>query len=160
MLDELTYTATHIRPPITNGRGEKDVDWRETADEWRITIEGQSFPYFTGVGKRKAKHGKYYTDKFPTLYRQWSRLYRVSDFLEVSEPVPPTKENVLESLCSDAYAGSLSFYDFCFEFDYDTDSIKALDTYKTCQEIVQKMRKAGIDVEAVGNYIRELEEVA
>ena len=44
----------------------------------------------------------------------------------------PNKKDVLNSMLLDDVSG-IDFNEFCCEFGYDNDSIKALKTYKACQ---------------------------
>ena len=47
----------------------------------------------------------------------------------------PEDESILYAVVSDAEAGvHKSFDDFCCEYGYDNDSIKALRTYEKCQQ--------------------------
>lgn len=56
-------------------------------------------------------------------------------------PTPPKLLDVLHSLILDSEASDYSFGEWCTNFGYDTDSIKALSTYRACEEIAEKMRK-------------------
>lgn len=51
----------------------------------------------------------------------------------------PTAEGVLESLLSDASAGTNSFEDFCSEFGYSTDSRKAHATWEACVKTAKRL---------------------
>ena len=98
----------------------KSEDWRETAYEWLVKINQAPFEYYTGSGLvDKLKH-----------------------------PKKPTLDDVLHSLVNDAEAENMSFQDWCDNFGYDTDSRKALDLYLLCQENAQRLRKAGVNIEA------------
>ncbi len=48
---------------------------------------------------------------------------------------------VLHSLLMDMDAGAESFQDFCDNFGYDNDSIKALNTYHDCQKLGTEFRR-------------------
>jgi hypothetical protein len=50
-----------------------------------------------------------------------------------------TAEELLDCLASDAGGGDDSFQDFCDNFGYDVDSIKALKTYKTIKTQSKKL---------------------
>jgi hypothetical protein len=94
-------------------------DW--PCDQWRVTISSKagywSTDYFTGLGlRKKAKFG-------PNLPRK------------------PKIADVLHSLTMDASAADQNFHDWCAEYGYSDDSIKALNTYKACLEIGVAMRK-------------------
>ncbi len=53
----------------------------------------------------------------------------------------PSPADVISSLCSDACAGEMSFEDFCGDFGYDTDSIRARDTWEACRAIGPRVRR-------------------
>ena len=97
----------------------KSDNWQDTADQWLVTIGGQVFDYFTGIGHRKD---------------------------DISQK--PKLDDVLYALIGDASASEESFDDWCSNFGYDTDSRKALETYLQCQETATKLRKAGVDIAA------------
>lgn len=54
-------------------------------------------------------------------------------------PKPPTLETVLHSLTLDSEAREMSLEDWCDAFGYDSDSIKALNTYQACCESAKKL---------------------
>ena len=94
-------------------------DWGgkgSTVDQWRIALTSKagywSTDYFTGIGLRKK-----------------------------GRPVKPSIRMVMESLLWDASAADHNFADWCDEFGYSDDSIKALNTYKQCLEISTALRK-------------------
>lgn len=107
----IEYSAKCLRLAIDK----KSDNWQETADKWLITIGGEAFDYYTGVGLRK--HGK---------------------------PNRPSLGDVLYALVMDASAQGEDFEDWCYNFGYDTDSRKALELYLACQNIAVKLRKAGV----------------
>lgn len=55
--------------------------------------------------------------------------------------------NALNCVLSDSYAAQCSFKDFCSEFGYSDDSIKALKTYKECKRNAERLNKlfSGLD---------------
>jgi hypothetical protein len=55
---------------------------------------------------------------------------------------PPTADEVLDCLASDAASvdNASSFEDWASDFGYDTDSRKALRTYKTCERQAAKLK--------------------
>ena len=97
-------------------------------DQWHVEVSwlkqsGNGFystDYFTGLGlRRKAK-------------QSWTK----------DSPVKPTISDVLYSLFMDASAADYNFNDWCSEYGYSDDSLKALNTYKQCLEIATNLRKA------------------
>jgi hypothetical protein len=83
-------------------------------DKWVCTLHfgdrKESFEYGTGSGLRKN-----------------------------NTPVKPVAADVVYSVLSDYSAGEESFEDFCSNFGYDNDSIKALNTYIACQRNGKKV---------------------
>ena len=48
---------------------------------------------------------------------------------------------MLSGLLLNAAAGGMSFSEWCGEFGYDNDSIKALNIYKKCEETARALEK-------------------
>ena len=96
-------------------------DRSRTVDAWRVTIGNQwgnkagqwVTTYYTGTGLR-TKAG---------------RLQR------------PKIADVLCSLFSDAAAADQNFSDWCADFGYSDDSIKALNIYKGCTDVAHQLRR-------------------
>lgn len=120
MTQPIEFKATLIRRPIAK----KSDDWRQTAFQWLVFINGQQFDFFTGSGRViKSKHS-------------W-----VED-----KPKPPSLDDVLHSLVMDSEAENMSFEDWCNDFGYNMDSRKALDVYLACQHNTTLLRKAGVNI--------------
>jgi len=81
-------------------------------DEWRVSIGSFETSYYTGTGHRK-----------------------------MNVAVAPCAADVLYALLSDAEACETSFSDWCENFGYSNDSIKALNTYRECEELGRSLRK-------------------
>lgn len=66
--------------------------------------------------------------------------------------------NALNCVLSDSYAAQCSFNDFCSEFGYSDDSIKALKTYKECKRNAERLNKlfSGLDLLSVQNELEEM----
>lgn len=97
--------------------------WAGNVDQWRVTISSRvtglglrwhSFDYFTGLGLRTKRN---------------------------SRPKKPKVADVLHSLIMDASAADANFHDWCANFGYSDDSIKAMNTYKACLEVAVALRK-------------------
>lgn len=92
-------------------------------DQWRVTISSKagfhSFDYFTGLGLRHKPKTSWAT---PT-------------------PKKPKVADVLHSLIMDASAADENFHDWCANYGYSDDSIKAMNAYKACLEVAQALRK-------------------
>lgn len=92
------------------------ADWQ--CDQWRVTLTGKSgywsTNYFTGIGLRNKR---------------------------TKQPIKPSKIDVLYCLFNDANAAEYNFSDWCVEYGYSDDSIKAMNTYKQCLDIASALRR-------------------
>lgn len=99
-----------------------DTDTPRTVDQWRVTLSSKagfhSFDYFTGLGLRHKPDS-------------WGKR----------KPRKPKVADVLHSLILDASAADENFHDWCANFGYSDDSIKAMNTYKACIEVAVALRK-------------------
>lgn len=109
-------------------------------DQWRVTLSKgtkiETFDYFTGTGHRKSsKPVPLEIKRFPnTLHAEaWHKVH--------TKPKMPEIAGVLSSLVMDANAGYLTFYEFCMDYGYDDDSIKAKKTYDQCKENADKIKR-------------------
>jgi hypothetical protein len=94
----------------------KREDWE--CFEWRVTFAKQWSPaYYTGLGHVE-KH----------KYRE-------------PKPAKPTNDDILHSLILDASAAEENFSDWCANYGYSDDSMKAFSTYKACLETATHLRK-------------------
>lgn len=144
----IEFKAHHVRAP----EKVKSDDFRETSDRWLCTINGVEFDYYMGIGHRKTRGnpdrpliGADYS--FNELKNRMND-YGLKSFISQSKPTPPVLDDLLYALCSDAAAAEMSFEDWAGDLGYDVDSIKALETYRECQKIAGKLRKARINIEA------------
>lgn len=117
----------------------RDNDWK--CDEWRFCMARKDKQtmidsYFTGLGHRE----KTALGKLPHTFRKGTLAYEAWEKTAL-KPKAPTAADVLRSLILDASAIDESFSDWCDNFGYDSDSIKALNTYNACCEIGKKLRK-------------------
>lgn len=113
-------------------------------DRWRYALlkdnatEVMSGDYFTGLGHRKAS---------PLTLARKPEFHNPRSIGSVNwdkknlKPVEPSTTSVLYSLVLDAYAIEVSFKDWCWEYGYNEDSIKDLNTYNACCETGDKLRK-------------------
>lgn len=99
-----------------------DTDTPRTVDQWRVTLSSKagfhSFDYFTGLGLRHKPDS-------------WGKR----------KPCKPKIADILHSLIMDASAADENFHDWCANFGYSDDSIKAMNTYKACLEVAMALRK-------------------
>lgn len=102
------------------GETVRDTDWK--CDQWRVALTSKagywSTDYFTGLGHRSK----------PDAWGQ-------------SKPKKPAVADVLHSLFMDASAADQNFSDWCADYGYSDDSIKALNIYKQCLETATALRK-------------------
>lgn len=109
-------------------------------DLWRVVLKKGNFSfttsYRTGLGHRKLaagvslKNGEWgnrYQGKYTKSIEKAAR-----DGLIV--PSTPKLADVIYSLVCDAGVGDMSFSDWCSDFGYNTDSIKAREMYLACGE--------------------------
>lgn len=88
-----------------------DAEWNRTANHYRVRI-------------RKGKKS------FQTYYSTGSGWTK-----------DPELSDVLDSLGSDCSSVEFeNFQGFCKEFGYDTDSLRALRTYKACERVSKRLK--------------------
>lgn len=111
---------------------------------WTVTIGGQSFDYFQGIGhlpklcKEWSDNEKRYAAK---TGRKWNPI--VNGREPAIKLIPPVAASVLHCLCSDADAENHdTFEEWASEFGYDPDSRSAEKTYHLCLENARKLRRA------------------
>jgi len=102
--------------------GEMPSPWGDDqlriVDAWCVTIgkRGKQWitTYYTGTSQRNKRTGR---------------------------PMQPTVADVMCSLFNDASAADENFSDWCDNYGYSDDSIKALNMYKACTEIAKNLRR-------------------
>lgn len=122
-----TIEALETPPVKIEYVGEVPSKWDEstprTVDQWRVILSSKAgvhfFDYFTGLGLRTKPRQSWAT---PT-------------------PKKPKVADVLHSLILDASAADENFHDWCANYGYSDDSIKAMNTYNACLETAQALRK-------------------
>ena len=106
-------------------------------DQWRVSLSSKagfwSTNYYTGTGLRREVKGAraFHVKTHKIVGNKWV----------TAEPVKPKVADVLHSLINDADAADYNFHDWCDNFGYSNDSIKALNTYRECLEIGVALRK-------------------
>lgn len=127
-------------------------------DAWRITFkkgrESVGFDFFTGTGSRVMPRGfspahKGYVKPGTLAWEQNEKL---------KKPVKPTAADVLQCLVLDGQAMHMSFYDWASDFGYDTDSLKAFETYNACCKSGRDLRVVftSEQVRAIEEAVRDL----
>ena len=92
---------------IFKTREDMNDEWKKIANKWQVKLA--------------------YFDKEYVM-----NFYMGSGLVDkMNKPKKPTKEDVLYSMIIDDVS-NMNFNDFCDEFGYNKDSIKALKTYKAC----------------------------
>lgn len=117
------------------GETARDNDWQ--CDQWRVTLSSKagfhSFDYFTGLGHRTKAAPMHNPPRINTIaWVNWQKTRK---------PRKPKVVDVLHSLILDASAADENFHDWCANYGYSDDSIKAMNTYKACLETAQALRK-------------------
>jgi len=127
--------ANGVTVAIAGAGATKRDDWE--CDAWRVTFRRSNkeftTDYFTGIGHRSKPtphHGASYTVN-TLAWHSWQATRK---------PVKPHVAGVLQSLILDASALDENFGDWCANFDYSEDSIKALGTYTACCDNGRKLR--------------------
>ena len=83
-------------------------NWKKTANKWQVKLV-------------------YFDKEYVTDFYMGSGLVD-----KMNRPKKPTKKDLLYSMIMDDVSG-MNFNDFCNEFGYDNDSIKALKVYEACK---------------------------
>lgn len=110
-------------------------------DEWSCTIHCQdrkdSFRFYTSLEGRKLspnvkkEKGGYYCGH--PINHKYNSAKEVA-LKGFSKPVLPNVADLLSSLIIGAYALDVTFEEWCSEFGFNNDSIKARDTYHASQQ--------------------------
>ena len=129
--------------PITihyAGQTEREGNWK--CDEWRVRITNPSQSrdwttrYYTGLGLRSPIPAQALAFNPP---RKGTLAYEA---LEKSrKPKFPQIADVLHALFMDADAADYNFIEWCDNYGYSNDSIKALNTYKECLDTAANLRR-------------------
>lgn len=145
----VSYSAAYfgLEPDSLGGKTEMD--------RWKVKFSRdggsvQEFDFYTGLGLREdatAKEKKQaawgyqgLTENDKKGLTSYGRRY-LADVEKLRKPVSPTAAGVLYCLIHDAEAAHTTFRNWCDEFGYDDDSIKARATYDACQETSDKLQK-------------------
>lgn len=118
----------------TAGTGLKRDAWE--CDGWRVEFgKGavrEMFDYYTGIGYRVYNTPAPRASRNSMIFADWEKTHI---------PFPPFAASVLYSLVSDSDARHESFRDWCATYDYDSDSIKALNIYNACCENAERLAR-------------------
>lgn len=152
----------------------KFVGFHDSMFRFKVTINGQAFDYMMGVGhcsrvkKKDSEQVKFNLNtitvddklEITRCLKGYGKRLTVDDFeylREVYVNVPDLKD-ILWCLFLDASAYQLCFQDWCSEYGYDDDSIKARKIYEDCIENYFKLKKAlGNNFQEIKNHIEGME---
>lgn len=123
-----------------HGEKQNALSGNSTMEEWGITLfksnsskhKGQSFEYFTGFEYRETVRG------FKAVHMQ--NKTSVSGPWRATKSKTPHIAGFLYSALLDMQASEESFNNWCDNFGYDSDSIKAFNTYQACNEVADKLK--------------------
>lgn len=123
---------------VLTGSGKRD-DWE--CDSWAVSFsrEGKnsfSTDYHTGIGHRESKR-----PMPPEIARLGKNIIARVDWERTwLKAVAPHVAGVLYSVLMDSQGAEQNFLDWCDEYGYDNDSMKAHKVYTACCEILVKVR--------------------
>lgn len=163
----MTVVAIPHRSDRDFGATKEERAWEAEAGHWRVTITARdsryshTCEYSMGCGHRVWKKGaqnsvrlggSFYIaserrdvqDGKPVQpkYLAGKTIHLVEMVRDLSEPMPPTLDMVLDSLAADAdgWTNARDFASWCDDFGMDTDSRRAEAAYKACGEIAKGLR--------------------
>jgi hypothetical protein len=133
----VTLEATLVRKPID--RNAKSDDWQKSAYHFSCIIrrgdQSLTTDYFMGHAH----------ETIPAwIKRQYDNprsSYDLEQRAKHAQPIPPKVADVVSALVRDSSACDMPFDDWCDEYGYSNDSIKARDTYDQCQRLGSKIRR-------------------
>ena len=115
---------------------------------------------FNGDGSRFNHHYRFQVRvQFNKKVRYFSYWTSYNDWRNGKEELDESDyKNALNCILSDTYAAQDTFKDFCSEFGYSDDSIKALKTYKECKRNAERVNKlfGGFDLLSIQNELEEM----
>ena len=138
----ITSDAHHVRF-VWIGSDGKRAEWPH--DVWSVTLHHGDKTHTTefkcGIGHRKLPAGfpkkdirsggrgsEYYVERLG-----WLDDVKAAE-AALTKPVAPTTADVLACLLSDASGASETFEEWCLNFGFSDDSMKAMETYRACQK--------------------------
>lgn len=105
----------------------------QLADHWTAKIGSHHFDYYTGLGLRKASRKNPYAPR-TVAHIEWNAQHM--------HPVAPSPVDVLSALARETLVQNgewVNFREWCDEYGYDCDSIRAQDTYRACLRNTDKL---------------------
>ena len=111
---------------------------RETGEEWQHFLWSVELCFQGRSLKTPFKCGTAHHKKLPSGAA--CQLHLRDHWLHAT-PTPPDVATVVNSLCSSLSATEQAFSEWCSDYGYDNDSIKALETYRACQQEAIAVRR-------------------
>lgn len=161
-IENLKYEIRHVRAPLA-----KEAKDFSASDQWLVKIfyEGGFFTvdYYTGYGHRELTNIVFLRDYLSPEQIKLAKgcpsrvigLVGFGAFLQCTKPKTPTIKDIIFALYMDSAALNESFTDWCSNYGYSDDSLKALNTYKACCENGQKLRKLKFSQEYLENVFED-----
>jgi len=146
---------------------------------WKVSINGQEFNYFEGLGRvfntshilyrsaifKDFKKSILNCEPLPRMLNNGRTLTLkelsgvLTDRVDISKGIfhaplihAPSIVDVLYCLSIDTQAFDFDFEEWCDTFGYDSDSIKAKNIYDDCIENGLKLKRAGLDIDSLQKY--------
>lgn len=118
--------------------------------DYQFGEDNSKFNHHYRFSIRISYDGKYRYFSYWTSYQDWRNAKEELDESDY--------KNALNCILSDSYAAQNTFEDFCSEFGYSNDSIKALGVYNDCKYYSQKMESlfSGLDLLSIQNELEEM----
>lgn len=118
--------------------------------DYQFSVDESRFNHHYRFEIRMSYNGKRCYFRYATSYLDWRNA---KEELDESDYM-----NALNCVLSDSYAAQGSFKDFCSEFGYSDDSIKALNTYKECKRLYERLNKlfSGLNLLSIQNELEEM----
>jgi len=122
-IEQLPFTITYM------GADDKQDNWLVQATN-PTTHAKESFPFMTGFGLRERKYHVNGKELDPIRKARYD-----------SRPPKPKIADVVYCLLGDASAADMNFDEWCSEYGYSSDSIKALGVYKECLNVAKQLSR-------------------
>lgn len=130
--------------------GQVKMSSRLVDGDYQFSVDESRFNHHYRFEIRMSYNGKRCYFRYATSYLDWRNA---KEELDESDYM-----NALNCVLSDSYAAQGSFKDFCSEFGYSDDSIKALNTYKECKRLYERLNKlfSGLNLLSIQNELEEM----
>ena len=129
-------------------------------DKYIVLIEGQDFEYSCGIGHR-IELDRFRKEAFQKIMNKNPQknkanlLMYIDELKKVSKPKPLNIDDILYSLILDGQFSNETFDDFCDNFGYNNDSIKANEIYRACQKNSKKVKTFITDIDKASELFQD-----